>query len=399
MLKRCVAALLLSVCVGAWAAEEKVAEFQEDLSASKLPNGIAEIGRGGGPVARKAGGYIFRFRDATFHVTPHEARDERPQSGEDVRDAVVKEKIGDLCYSPINGGTLVAWSGRISDLGKGYLHELDGKTLKRPPVIFSKEERSGKTGKGYPGHIEHIRVGHRYLIETVDQHYAVVRVLEKALDSGVVQWVYQPKGTIAFKIPKQKLAAFKARHQTTSSDPRQVLRPLGPEEAKLAKKAAEHLKERRQLIAQLIAEVDKISDPQKVHRLGGVAIRTLGDLRASEAVDALVKQVDCLGGGPTQTDRITVAGLYGCVGALYKIGKPAVKPAVKAIRDMHHFDVQGDENRRLARTELLTVVIHAVEGRQVAKSILEAELKKVEPESKKALQYALDYLTKRLPQK
>lgn len=82
----------------------------------------------------------------------------------------------------------------------------------------------------------------------------------------------------------------------------------------------------------------RIEDPEKV----GAAIATLGELRATAAVDDLIKLITFRrtfsqdnepNGIINEFHTITRSGRYPAVGSLFGIGKPSLLPLVKLISD------------------------------------------------------------------
>jgi len=105
----------------------------------------------------------------------------------------------------------------------------------------------------------------------------------------------------------------------------------------------------------------------------------LGDLRASEAVDALIENLT-LEPGLRAINIKTGESLYLCYAALLRIGKPASRRAIILLRT---------ENTRLRRT-LLAGIVGRVEGRQVGKFLLQQEIAKARtPKERRNLQAGL----------
>jgi len=181
---------------------------KEDLSKCPLPNGVVLLPEHGSPKAASQGGYIFTFTDQKLHLDPFTVENKRPASVQDFYGTIRQKQTGDICYSSINKGSLTAFSGRAKDLGDGFLWELGSRRLSRPEEVESKLERSG-SGEGYPGVIEGLIEGHRYLVETVDRKYALLRLIGQEDRVGVFQWVYQPNGSREFPIPKGEILAPK----------------------------------------------------------------------------------------------------------------------------------------------------------------------------------------------
>ena len=387
-----VGCILITLTVGFSSWAEPVASI-EDLKGAELPHGIVQLPRRDSAEARRLGGCIFRFSDATFHEIPKAGAKDGKQNANGVFQSVHERKLGDLTYSPMNEGTFISWSGRISDLGEGFLYELDGKTLIQPPLVYSVQERSGSTGKGYGGFLEHLVEGHRYIVQTTDGKCALIRLLEKGKEGAVIQWILQPNGSRAFQIPKAEPEQYQVRLPGRQTSIRGDEDRSGLDKSyELRNEAKAHLAARKALIQRLILVVDA----QGGEGRGDVAlkieaIKSLGAMRATEAVPVLIKHIDFVDRNAPMRE-LNTAALYPAVGALESIGKPGSRTAIEGIRDAYRFDVDGDENRRLSRIQLLTQVVVRVEGQDVARFILERELHNAGEASKPAFAQALEYL-------
>ena len=98
---------------------------KEDLSKCRLPHGELVLPSRGSPGGRR--GHILRFSDERLALDPFAVAGERPKSLKELFARMRRERTGDLMYSPLNDGTLIAVSGRIADLGRHYLYELNRK--------------------------------------------------------------------------------------------------------------------------------------------------------------------------------------------------------------------------------------------------------------------------------
>ena len=389
-MRRCTLVLLFLVGMLTFAPRGHAAT-QEDLSACKLPNGLTLIPQRDSPLAFEKGGFIFKFSSERLAPNLFEAEGKKAASLAELYDRLRREETGDLAYSSLNDGTLGAISGKITDLGEHYLHELDGEAIEPPRPVWGVKERSGK-GETTPGTIEGVVEGHCYFLETVNGKFAVVRLVAEQHRAALVQWVYQPDGTTRFAIPKGNISEVLTAPDVAKPPQDKVATAQWRE---VERQIKEHLDARSGMIEKLMSIVREGAEGMEQVALKAAAIEALGEMRAAEATELLVGQVDFK--NPFAGTRASsMEALYPCLAALTKLGKPASRAAVKAIREMHSFDVKGDENRRLERTQLLAKVVHAVEGPEVAKFILERELVKAGPESKKALQEALDYLAPKL---
>jgi hypothetical protein len=98
----------------------------------------------------------------------------------------------------------------------------------------------------------------------------------------------------------------------------------------------------------------RIEDPEKV----GAAVATLGELRATAAIDDLIKlitfrrtfpQDNQPNGVINEFHTITRDGRYPAVGSLFEIGKPSLPPLVKLI--------SGNDTKSLESVNALTAVM------------------------------------------
>ena len=372
------------VVLTSWAAV--IAEpvgFIEDLTKIELPHGVAELPRQRSSTARRLGGCIFRFSDRTFHEIPAQKEKGDKSGGNDVFQMVRKDQLGDLTYSSLNDGTFVSWSGRMADLGEGLLFELNGQKLAAPPVVYSVEERSGSTGKGYEGCLEHIAEGHRYIVQTTAGHYALVRLLEKGKNGTIVQWVLQPDGTRVFTIPRSEPKEYTPRIPDPPEAPTaqpdgtgdsaktgvkdvpnlQIARVDASDPEGFRKAVEQHLDNRESTIKALIAVVETGDGPAKA-----LATRTLGDLRATEAAPALAAQIDWRDRW-NRSSEATIAGTQPCVPGLISIGLPGAQAALDEISRFGDSAAAGQR-----RLKLLSLVVLRVYGQKLANSVLDDKI-------------------------
>lgn len=365
---------------------------QEDLSECRLPHGITEIPEQGSPAALKAGGEILKIDAARLAPSPWAKAERRPKSMDEFVQRVRGEKTGDLSYSSLNGGTLIAMSGKLSDLGKHLLYELGGKDLARPDFVWGKEERDS-AGKGMPGAIENVDYGSCYLLETVDGHFALIRIVSKQERSATVQWVLQPNGTTTFDISKGQSiavsgasveAATQVQHRETAGavdrqvgENRSVNRPVGGESLTAALKT--HSNSRRSLVHSSLNILEEKGAADAV-RLE--VIQRLGELRVSEAAPLLASLIEVvLPSGLMLTS--TVDGIYPCVPALERIGKPSVFACIEALANKQSDRAIG----------LHAEVIMRVEGTRSAEVLLKDKIEKVKDEGhRKNLEAVLKHI-------
>lgn len=353
---------------------------QEDLSECRLPHGTTEIPEQGSPAALKAGGEILKIDGGRLTPSPWARGERKPKSIDEFVQRVRREKTGDLSYSSLNGGTLVAMSGKLNDLGKHFLYEQGAKDLARPDFVWGKEERDS-TGKGMPGAIENVEVGCCYLLETVDGHFALIRMVSKQERSATVQWVLQPNGTTTFDIPK---AVVVAMPDTSTEAPPQLQRndaskqgvpppmesnlpaiePLTKQP--LARSLKTHLDNRRSIMQSLLeAVVDKKCTVDEK----SLAIKALGEMAASESAPTLASMIDFFDSSAPSLS-LTIDGSFPCVPALIRIGKPSVFACTETL-------THAQSDRRIG---LHAEVILRVEGTRCAEVLLQDMIEKVKDE-------------------
>jgi hypothetical protein len=351
---------------------------REDLSACELPHGSLELAEQGSAGALQAGGYIFEFGEEKLLESPWDKANERARSMEEYVRRIRAEKAGDVMYSSLNGGTLMAVSGRIRDLGEHFLYELSGKKLKRPAKVWGTEERDS-TGKGMPGAIEGVEEGRCYLVETLEGKFALVRLIEEKGRSAVVDWVYQPSGKRVFSIPKGKLiepapaAGSALDDKITPVEAQEFLRIAAIKEAQVEAAVGVHLSNRKTLIEAL---VNVIKAPEESVWAKAVAVRTLGEIRASDAAGLMADVIDVAypasqvmtdaGASHAFVAESTIFNTFGCVPALVRIGKPGSAACLEAITKL-----TDEEKKRPRREKLLVLVIVRVEGEKFARLLLE----------------------------
>ena len=134
----------------------------------------------------------------------------------------------------------------------------------------------------------------------------------------------------------------------------------------------------------------RIEDPDKV----GAAIATLGELRAKEAVDDLVRLITFKRILPWESEdpkrpisefhTMTRAGRYPAVGSLFEIGEPSLPSLVKLISDYDSKSLES-ENALTAVMLIFRASPHA--GVQYLKDSVE---KSKTPLERQRLQYAAE---------
>lgn len=375
---------------------------KEDLHDVKLPTNEVLIPIASTPEARR--GHIYQIEDERWGAIPPAEPGQRRTSAEMI-EAIKNIKAGDISFFS-RDNTLWAISGRISDLGEVYLHEAAAQKLERPAVY-----------KGQlPGAMPNIKAGNTYLVETVDGKFALVRVLQLTPVGPQVQVVYQPNGTMRFDMPaKPDLVALTPvvpmKEEPLPVPPVAVTptptsvgttvsvmgndpfgRPVAPpptitavtspatppsaptEEPKreptvLEPYMSSHIRQREAMVKTRIATIalpakSKIEITKKAD-----AMADLAALRANEAVDALIDQIDFMNTA-TRIKEFSIEAYHPAVGALIQLGKPATKGAIKALVA----GPAGDAEAREMKQMLLIKVIRGVEGDDVAKLLLEKEV-------------------------
>ena len=154
-------------------------------------------------------------------------------------------------------------------------------------------------------------------------------------------------------------------------------------------------RERQQMIAALVSVLEKSSDKPLDGLLdypGVVAAQLLGEMRAEEAVNALVERVSVVSN--MTTDLRSPETVHPCSAALIRIGKPASLECLKRLAAERVKD--GKENLYTKGSLMLEVIRH-VEGDDVARFMLQNAIDKERDKDKKAnLTAALALLDKRI---
>ena len=353
---------------------------KEDLSACKLPHGELVIPDRNTPEGRT--GYILRLSDGTLNPSPLKAG-ERPRSAAEFLAGISAEKAGDLMYSSLNDGAFVAVSGRASDLGEKFLYELSGTSLQRPQPVQSKKERSA-SGEGTPGAIEGILDGHCYLIEAANGKFALVRVVQKRGRLALIQYVYQPSGKLEFDIPKGDM--------TTVQPVASAVAPVAPLPPITVPGNVTDVKTllavRDQMITKLISIVKGPAKTQPEISAKAEAIAALGRLRASEAADALVRQIDFRDPFAPMSE-VSIEGMHPAVGALILIGKPGSLAALAAIEQAQLDGVAEEAKKAKFRLCLLAMVIRGVEGVEVGEFMVKSKMEKAPAKARASYEFVL----------
>ena len=375
-----------AVVLGAAGALAEEAAVKENLAACKLPHGELLLPDRNTPEAHT--GYILRFSDGAVNPNP-KVEGKQPESARDILDLWRSRKTGDLIYSPLEGGCFGAVSGRLSDLGSGFLYEMSGRRFDRPPPVQSKKERSG-SGEPTPGLLEGLEDGHCYLVETVDGKFALVRLVQKQGRYALIQYVYQPTGEPVFEIPKGE--TIKVQPPRPTPKPEDLIPPPPASVPGKVTDVPTLLEIRQKMIAELMALVAKPAATEKEKRGKTEAILALGKLRAAEAAPLLVQEIEYfhLYG---MSRAITIEGSQPCVPALQEIGKPGSLAALDAVAKLRLDGLSAEEARKARfRLKLLVTVIKGVEGRDVAEFMIKAKSAEAPASSSAVFEAALKEL-------
>lgn len=365
---------------------------REDLSACELPHGTVELAEEGSPLALRQRGYIFNFETERLMRDPWDEAGERAPSMQAYVQRIRDRKTGDMAYSSLNDGTLVAMSGRIRDLGRHFLYEFDGKKLKRPGEVWGTEQRDS-TGKSMPGAIEGVEEGRCYIVETVTGKYALVRLIEKKGRSAIIDWVYQPSGKRLFEIPRGEITERPPGGRVAPFEKGRLAKPRAVpiisviNEQRTEEAAATHLANRKALTESL---VKILGSPDETRWTKALSVRSLGEMRAVGAAPLLASIIDAhlpTSQAVLEADRNVI---FGCVRALIKIGKPGAAACLEEI-----VKLTPEDREKPFKEKLLCLVIVRVEGEKIARILLEDRKEKAtEPEQIENLQRAIDLIDK-----
>jgi hypothetical protein len=367
--------ILTILTILAWSVEAPgAAPTQETLDTCKLPHGTLVLPVRGAPEAQK--GYVLRFSDQQFGVLPpNPAGTDRP-SMKDAFERIRAAKAGDILYSRLNSGTFLAIAGRMADLGPKLLHELSGQELTRPGEVWSEKERSG-AGERTPGVLEGIQAGHCYLVETLEGKYALVRLVHARSDGAMIQFVYQPDGTRTFEIPKGTVSEVAVNPEVEPAARTTTGTPTLPDAVRDLSRIQAHVLQRQMVIAQLMEIVRPPAQSQEAVLNKAEAMSILGKLRADEAVDLLVRELEFRNPYAPSTET-TLEAQHPAVKALSEIGKPGSLAALRAIGQEKPGASARVADPPVKRAYLLVRVIRLVEGADVAEFLLKRELQKVQ---------------------
>lgn len=221
--KRFSAMVAVWAVMGAGGLAKGAVPLIEDLSGCSLPNGVVTLPAAGKAEAGGSKGDLLKLSSGMVVPSPRNEQGQ-PIAGDALMARMRVEHNADLQYvleAAANGpggagaaggageatgaaggagagvgarASLWAFSGRISDLGGRYLSQAAAMNASRPMEIPT-------SPRGPGGTLRNIAEGHTYLVQTTDERYALVRVLEKTPEAVVLQYVYQPAGTLTFEVP------------------------------------------------------------------------------------------------------------------------------------------------------------------------------------------------------
>jgi len=353
----------------------------EDLSSCKLRHGTVELPKDGSPKARKLNGYIFNFKEKRLAFDPFVLQNKEPGSFKEFRDAVIASKVGDIYFKSVGKDLfLLALSGRIKGLGKHYLFEFDGKELAEPEETFYVED-----GEKIPGVLSGIRLGDCYLMTTVDGQLVLFRIISVDEDrrACAIQWIERALGAKTFDIPKGTIIQPKTTPKPTVpatpgkeriGEPAIVVETLEYwKRIEDMEKATQKYLTNRKATIQRLMNILK-SGVNEAGHAAPLAVKTLGKMRAAEAVPLLVSIIDThIPSGASLS--LTVDNTFACVPALIRIGKPGAAACLDAIANL-----TPAERERPFKEKLLCYVILRVEGEKIARLLLEDRKKSVSEE-------------------
>lgn len=416
----------LFACVLLLAAATTLAEgpTREDLSQVVGSKGLSFIPSPRHPDAGR--GYILRLRDGSLATMP------KPPEGQAATpqwlvETMRKQKTGDLMYMTNANKTpiLLVVSGHVRDLGQTYLFQQNDKQLEKPGP-WPPADNAAKIS--ITGWIVNPPEGQCYLIETIDGHYALLRVVARGEGGMHVQWLAgantqfripggltrdakdllvdmpqyattlpRPAATtlprLATTTPARAPQTMPAAAATTSPAPVPVRdRPVESKNSLLPRNPtvlvpylSTWLQQRDMLIFRRMQRIQQ--PPRKVsdYREIADAMADLGEIRAFEAAETLAANVSFMD-ATAANDKDPMA-VHPAVGALIKLGKPGTNACLKALHVL-----QPSANMQDAptyRTLLLAHVIRGIEGLDVAELILKREAARADDNHKAYFEQAL----------
>lgn len=370
---------------------------REDLSDCKLRHGITVLPKKGSRKSIEMNGYIFDFEKNQLGIDPFEREDKRPKTFKEFRDSVIADQTGDVYFESIGEQLgLIAFSGRIKEMGEHFLHEFSGLQLAEPELVYHVEE-----GEKLEGILAKISPGHCYLMTTVDGELVLLRVISVDGDrrACTIQWVMQAPSSEAFEIPKGRILEWQVGQSSArNAGEAAVGEAKAPVMPKMRFDRIEYVKgveefrraiethlENRQSVTRKLMEVLQGEDGKGME--GYIAVEALGTMRAGEAAGLLASIIDApLAYGASWS--VTMDGWFPCAAALVKIGKPGASACLEEI-----VRLTLEEKERPFKQKLLCSVIVRVEGEKVARILLEDEKARVtDPQQTENLERALGFI-------
>jgi hypothetical protein len=382
---------------------------KEDLSAVKVPSGQVTVPEA--EAARPDQGYVYRFSDGKFfRIGQGGDVNESPQQ---TFERMKRERDGDLIYSKAGGGSLMALSGRIMDLGTHPLAYFLTGELPAP--------RANST------QVSRIAEGSVYLLQGTDHNFILIRLLGKTDSDLSIQYLYQPDGSLDFTKTTAVVPPAPAPTQAATSQPAATapattvtasvagpaapppslpvapaIAPTAPAEPEILQPPPEkldpvtppstilmpyietHLRQRAELVQNRIETIRAGARTNADVRNKALAMDDLRKLQATEAIPALIDEISFLNPHASSPgNHLSMEAFHPAVAALEGLGKPASLAALKAIGILHMDNDQIPANGDATRTpsyklHLLVAVMASVEGPDVAGFLLRREAGKAD---------------------
>ncbi len=383
----CVVMIFLSNAAPSRAADS------EDLTGVKLPHG--QITLPDADAAPASQGFAVRFSDEKlFRNGAGSDAQETPQQ---VFERMKRENKGDLVYTKTDQGTLHVLSGKVMDLGPQQLQFYTKFELPPP--------------RATNGSINRIQEGSVYLLQATDGKFVLLRLLHRNDDALVLQYIYQPDGgrdfSIVHALPANATPSVAPGMPTLVVAPlpptgipatgSQVPAPsiLSPHPSPTISDATSlvpatpvlvpylntYLHQRDALIVRRIETIRAPADTTSEIQNKAAAMDDLRQLRAWEAIPALIDEISFLNPHATPApNSLSMEAFHPALAALKGLGKPASIAALKAIGELSLDDNQRTPNGDSTKTpiyklHLLVMVLSGVEGPDVAAFLLHQQAK------------------------
>jgi hypothetical protein len=386
----------------------------EDFTGCRLPNKSITLPVAGSPAS--VHGPMYKFAKNEFSAISLAGEGHIP-TPDDVVARIRADKSADVQYLPDKGGSLWAFSGAISQvLDTTYLSDISGKPQVEPMAL-------PKTTANYAGQLTSIMEGGIYLLKTTDARYVLLRVLEKTDNGVVIQYVYQPDGSLTFDIPAHAPMPYQrpfeadtqpaaapaantlsaaptaplppAKQPATTrptvsnpppSEPRAelgpndvvepgVIRLLRPSSATTIEPTMDTFTQQRAQMIQHRMDIIAASarTPNEIDRKAQ-AIAELAGLHADEAIvaDLLISEINFLNTRNAEKE-FSKDAMHPCYAALKRMGKTGSTSALKALGKLN-LSAPGEGIESPAyKAKLLADVVRGVEGADTAEFIFKRE--------------------------